>query len=113
MGKKTAKGLAGLASALVLVGAFTGAASAEQVLRLAHFLPPQHPVHTSAEVWASSIAEASGGELRIEIFPAQQLGSAFDHYNLARDGVADIAAANPGYQPGRFSMAPALGKRPG
>lgn len=103
------KGLTGLASVALLAGpAFMGQAAATETLRLSHFLPPQHPVHGSIEDWATSINEDSGGELQIQIFPAQQLGAAFDHYNLARDGIADIAAANPGYQPGRFPIAGAI-----
>jgi TRAP-type C4-dicarboxylate transport system substrate-binding protein len=38
------------------------------------------------------------------IFPAEQLGKAFDHYDMARDGIADLAYVNPGYQPGRFPV---------
>ena len=36
--------------------------------------------------------------------PAQQLGAAPDHYDMARDGIADIAFVNPGYQAGRFPI---------
>ena len=101
-------GLAGLASAVMAATLGAGSSAAAESLRLAHFLPPQHPVHAAAEAWAASIAQASGGELKVDLFPAQQLGAAFDHYNLARDGIADIAAVNPGYQPGRFAIAGAI-----
>ena len=37
-------------------------------------------------------------------FPSQQLGKAFDHYDMARDGIADFTYVNPGYQPGRFPI---------
>lgn len=102
------KGLAGLASAAMVAALGAGGAVAAESMRLAHFLPPQHPVHAAVEAWAASIAKDSGGELKIDLFPAQQLGAAFDHYNLARDGIADIAAVNPGYQPGRFPIAGAI-----
>jgi TRAP-type transport system periplasmic protein len=65
----------------------------------------QHPLQpTGMEPWARSIAEASDGRLNITIFPAQQLGAAPDHYDMARDGIADIAFVNPGYQAGRFPI---------
>lgn len=108
MKSRITKGLAGLASAAFLICQGSGPGLAEETLRLSHFLPPQHPVHTSVEAWAASIEEASNGDLKVEIYPAQQLGAAFDHYNLARDGIADIAAFNPGYQPGRFPIAGAI-----
>ena len=38
------------------------------------------------------------------LFPSEQLGKAFDHYDMARDGIADLAYVNPGYQPGRFPI---------
>jgi len=38
------------------------------------------------------------------VFPSQQLGKAFDHYDMARDGIADVTYVNPGYQPGRFPV---------
>jgi TRAP-type C4-dicarboxylate transport system substrate-binding protein len=38
------------------------------------------------------------------VFPAEQLGKAFDHYDMARDGIADVTWVNPGYQPGRFPI---------
>jgi TRAP-type C4-dicarboxylate transport system substrate-binding protein len=65
-------------------------------------------MHKPAEEWAASMTKASGGTLTFSIFPAQQLGKAFDHYDMARDGIADFALINPGYQPGRFPIAGAM-----
>jgi TRAP-type C4-dicarboxylate transport system substrate-binding protein len=83
-----------------------GAAAAQEVtLSLAHWVPATHPLQTlGMEPWIASIGEASGGRIAIEIFPAQQLGAAPDHYDMARDGITDIAFINPGYQPGRFPV---------
>jgi TRAP-type C4-dicarboxylate transport system substrate-binding protein len=61
-------------------------------------------MHVSAEAWVASINKASNGTITGSIFPAQQLGKAFDHYNMARDGIADVAHVNPGYEPGRFPV---------
>src|SRR6266852_7185774 len=41
---------------------------------------------------------------KYKVYPAQQLGKAFDHYDMARDGIADVTYVNPGYQPGRFPI---------
>jgi TRAP-type C4-dicarboxylate transport system substrate-binding protein len=73
-------------------------------LRFSHWVPTAHPMHAAAVAWAESIEKASGGSIRIAIFPAQQLGKAFDHYNMVRDGIADISHVNPGYEPGRFPI---------
>ena len=56
------------------------------------------------EVWAKSLEEASKGSIKVLTFPAQQLGKAADHYDMARDGIADLTWVNPGYQAGRFPV---------
>jgi TRAP-type C4-dicarboxylate transport system substrate-binding protein len=73
-------------------------------LKLSHWVPPSHPLQKAMEAWGSSVKEASGGSIGFAIFPAQQLGKAFDHYDMARDGIADVTYINPGYQPGRFPI---------
>jgi TRAP-type C4-dicarboxylate transport system substrate-binding protein len=73
-------------------------------LKLAHWLPPKHPLHPAIEAWAKSIETASNGTIHSTIFPAEQLGKAFDHYDMARDGISDASYVNPGYQPGRFPI---------
>jgi TRAP-type transport system periplasmic protein len=77
-------------------------------MRFSHWVPPQHPMHAAAVSWAEAINKASNGTIKITIFPSQQLGRAFDHYNMARDGIADISHINPGYEPGRFPIVAAV-----
>ncbi len=71
------------------------------------------PVALGAAV--ASVAQGAGGLGRVDreglerhhqvkVFPSQQLGKAFDHYDMARDGIADLAYVSPGYQPGRFPI---------
>tara|TARA_R110000737_G_scaffold317794_1_gene328559 strand:+ start:1233 stop:2252 length:1020 start_codon:yes stop_codon:yes gene_type:complete len=99
----------GVATAISLMAPM---AQAETNLRLSTWLPAQHSLQTTGfEPWLASITEASGGSLTSTIFPAQQLGSALDHYDMARDGIADITFVNPGYQPGRFPVI-SLGEQP-
>lgn len=82
-----------------------GANAQDVTLRFSHWLPPQHAVaQTGIAEWTESIAEASGGSIKFEIFPAQQLGSAPDHYDMARDGIVDVSYVNPGYTAGRFPI---------
>src|SRR5882762_8365319 len=55
-------------------------------LRLSHWVPPNHPLQKALEDWGAAVEKASGGTLKYKVFPAQQLGKAFDHYDMARDG---------------------------
>src|SRR5262245_54110735 len=73
-------------------------------LKLSHWVPPSHPLQKALEDWGTSVEKASGGSIKYKVFPAQQLGKAFDHYDMARDGIADLTYVNPGYQPGRFPI---------
>ncbi len=73
-------------------------------LKLSHWVPPSHPLQKAMEDWGASIQKASNGTIKSTVFPAQQLGKAFDHYDMARDGIADVTYVNPGYQPGRFPI---------
>jgi TRAP-type C4-dicarboxylate transport system substrate-binding protein len=96
--------LLGIVAAAALA-AFPALAQDKKVeLKLAHWLPPKHPLHPAIEGWAKSIETASNGTIRSTIFPAEQLGKAFDHYDMARDGISDASYVNPGYQPGRFPV---------
>ena len=96
--------LAALSVAMVLAA---GAASAQEKtfeLRLSHWVPPSHPLQKALEDWGASIEKASNGTIKYKVYPSQQLGKAFDHYDMARDGIADVTYVSPGYQPGRFPI---------
>jgi len=92
--------------ALLLAASVTPAFAEEQTvnLKISHWVPASHPLQKSLEYWGAAVEKASGGTLHYKVFPAQQLGKAFDHYDMARDGIADVTYVNPGYQPGRFPV---------
>jgi TRAP-type C4-dicarboxylate transport system substrate-binding protein len=95
----------GLAALGSLCGAGTALAQDKTIeLKLSHWVPPSHPLQKSLEEWGASIERESGGSITYKIYPSQQLGKAFDHYDMARDGIADFTYVSPGYQPGRFPI---------
>jgi len=73
-------------------------------LKLSSWVPPAHPLNPALVAWAADIEKESGGTIKSTLFPSEQLGKAMDHYDMARDGIADFAYVNPGYQPGRFPI---------
>lgn len=94
-----------LAAAAALV--FTAAAQAQDkpvMLKLSSWVPAQHALNPALQAWADDIKKQSNGTITFSFFPGEQLGKAFDHYDMARDGIADAAYVNPGYQPGRFPI---------
>ena len=94
-----------VAAAALIAGA-TGAFAQDKTfeLKLSHWVPPSHPLQKALEEWGASVEKDSGGTIKSKVYPAQQLGKAFDHYDMARDGIADLTYINPGYQPGRFPI---------
>ena len=85
----------------------SGAAQAQDkpvALKLSSWVPAQHALNPALQAWADDIKKASGGTITSTLFPSEQLGKAFDHYDMARDGISDFSYVNPGYQPGRFPI---------
>jgi TRAP-type C4-dicarboxylate transport system substrate-binding protein len=73
-------------------------------LKMSSWVPPAHPLNPSLVAWAADVEKESHGTIKTILFPSEQLGKAMDHYDMARDGIADLAYVNPGYQPGRFPI---------
>jgi TRAP-type transport system periplasmic protein len=73
-------------------------------LKISSWVPPAHSLTAAFEDWGKSIEAASNGTIKYKVFPSQQLGKAPDHYDMARDGIAEVTFISPGYQPGRFPI---------
>ena len=92
--------------ALLLAASVTPAFAQEKNfdLKISHWVPASHPLQKALEDWGASVEKASGGTIKYHVYPAQQLGKAKDHYDMARDGIADLTYVNPGYTPGHFPI---------
>ncbi|MBB4003395.1 MAG: TRAP transporter substrate-binding protein [Aurantimonas endophytica] len=82
----------GLAAPFVLRSPFAFAATE---LRLTHPADASHPIHTAAEAMAARVAERTGGEITISIFPSNALGSPTDTAQQTRLGAIDFILMNP------------------
>ena len=92
-----------VASASVLflsISAYAG----EVVLKF-HSFPPM-PANSNAKFvkpWSEKVLAESNGEIKVEIYPAMQLGGKPPQLvDQVRDGVVDIVWTVAGYTPGRF-----------
>jgi TRAP-type transport system periplasmic protein len=72
--------------------------------KLHHSLSSVSSAHNKFLVpWARTVEKASGGRIRIDIFPSMELGGQpAELFDQVRDGVVDIAYAAPHTTPGRF-----------
>ena len=82
------KGFTGIVAAAVAVAA-TAAGAAE--LRLSVETPPGHVRNLAAERWAEAIAEKSGGEITVEVFPAAQLYDSAGAIRALASGALDMS----------------------
>ena len=94
------------AIALCMIAMSFGAlVRAEQVtLKLHHFVPPTATAHVQFLLpWAERIEKESNGRIKIQIYPAMQLGGSMSQLlDQVADGVVDIAWALPGASAGRY-----------
>ncbi|WP_274425009.1 TRAP transporter substrate-binding protein [Chelativorans sp. YIM 93263] len=95
----------GLAFTSVLaLTAYSGTAEAQTTLKLSHFLPSVHGIHTDFIVpWTEDITACTDGEVQFEIFPAgSQMGNVARQQEQVMSGVVDIAHGLHGIPRGRF-----------
>lgn len=77
---------------------------AETRLTMSSWLPSSHPlVEDVMKPWVASVEEATEGRVKILMLPSA-LGPPKAHYDIARDGQADITYSGHGYTPGRFKL---------
>jgi TRAP-type C4-dicarboxylate transport system substrate-binding protein len=97
-----------VALTLAVIGWSSGAAVAQDKpieLKFSSWVSTVHGHHTGVMApWAKMIEEKSGGRLKVTIFPGGTLGKPADHFDMAKDGIADIVFIAPGYTPGRFPL---------
>jgi TRAP-type C4-dicarboxylate transport system substrate-binding protein len=76
----------------------------EVTLKLHQMLPPQATIPAKALTpWAEKVMADSGGRIKVELYPAMQLGGKPPElFDQAKDGVVDLIWTVLGYTPGRF-----------
>lgn len=74
-------------------------------LKLSHWVGVGHNHHKNVLVpWAKMVEERSKGKLKVTIFPGGVLGKPADHWDIVKDGIADIGWGTHNYTPGRFPL---------
>ena len=83
----------------------SGSLTAETIVLKFHSFPPM-PANSNAKFvkpWGEKIEKESGGRIKVEIYPAMQLGGKPPQLvDQVRDGVVDLIWTVAGYTPGRF-----------
>jgi TRAP-type C4-dicarboxylate transport system substrate-binding protein len=81
------------------------AAQAQPVeLKLSYYVGDQHAMSQWLIRWSEALQKRSNGQIVVKRFPGAQLGTAQQHFDLARTGRADVAWFFHGGTPGRFPL---------
>ena len=67
-----------------------------KVIRLGHALDVSHPVHKAMKFMANRIEEKSNGQLKVDIYPSQQLGSERELIELLQIGSLGMTKVSTG-----------------
>lgn len=78
--------LVAIAAALAAGMVVSTAASAAERLRVAGNFPLDHSVSRAMEVFKEKVEERSNGDIRVDLFPAMQLGGATENVDQVRSG---------------------------
>ncbi|HEU0223449.1 MAG TPA: TRAP transporter substrate-binding protein [Paracoccaceae bacterium] len=92
------------AGTAVAAAAVHTAKAAEFEFKLHHILSEKSPAHTRMIApWVKTVEEASGGRVKIDIYPAMSLGGKPPELvQQVRDGIVDLIWTVNGYTPGLF-----------
>lgn len=79
-------------------------AHAQKVIKYAHFQPAKsdQPKHVAALAFKEHVEKASNGSLKVEIYPAGQLGTAQQMMEGLRMGTVELAVVHDGGIPGVY-----------
>ncbi|MCD0501790.1 TRAP transporter substrate-binding protein [Bordetella petrii] len=87
---KPSRGLVRLALSAALAWSALGPAHAATTLKLAHFAAESHPAHTASLQFKKNVEARTKGEVLVELYPANQLGSPPDQLEQTSLGVIDM-----------------------
>jgi TRAP-type C4-dicarboxylate transport system substrate-binding protein len=103
---KMMKALTGTFAGLVLALATTGA-TAQTVWKFSTWVPPTHPIVQMVwKPWMTQVEQVTEGRVKIEMIPP--LGTPQAHYDLVRNGIADVGNISIAYTASRFPLMGAM-----
>ena len=93
--------------ALAAVAGSAATASAQIVIKIADSFPAGHyVVENMTKPWMEEVTKQTGGKVKFEYYPAEQLGKAKDMLSLTQGGVADMAYVVPSFVPDKMPLSP-------
>ena len=89
----------------ITLGVGAGASAQDKIeIKVAEFVGAQHFMSKWLVKWGEGLEKASNGRFVVKHFPGAQLAPVPGHYDLARDGRAEVSWFLHGATPGRFPL---------
>ncbi len=85
-----------IAAAIATIGLAPAGALAQTVLKFAHFAETTHPAHVAATQFATNVAARTNGRIKVDVFPANQLGAPPEQAQQLKLGTIDIGLPTQG-----------------
>ena len=82
---------------LVLVFPLTGVTAGSKTLKLGHIWNIDDPSHIASQKFAQLVESKTNGSLKVEIFPASQLGNALTQVSSVKMGTLDMFIGGVGW----------------
>lgn len=76
----------------LVYGSALAQAVTERTIRFGHLNNPDHPVSLGVKKFAEIVAAKSGGKMKVQEFPASQLGNEMQQQSALRGGVQEMTA---------------------
>jgi tripartite ATP-independent transporter DctP family solute receptor len=86
--------LAAVVAAAVI--AWSDPSAAQTTLKFGHYAETSHPAHEAAVQFAANVEKRTNGQIKIQIFPANQLGNPGEMLQQTKLGVVDFAIPTQG-----------------
>ncbi len=97
---KTLKRFGAVMAATAMLAGTIGTAHAEtKILKFAHdnkLDPFDNPAQACTSVFANIVEADTNGEIKVEVYPSNQLGSAAEHVQMVRDGLIQATLTSTG-----------------
>lgn len=95
---------AGLCAAALIPASAAAQQGKELRMKMSSFTTPAHFMTAHMQDYARELSQASNGVVLVEYYGAEALGKAAEHYDITREGLADIGLFCAIYTPARFPL---------
>jgi TRAP-type C4-dicarboxylate transport system substrate-binding protein len=72
--------------------------------KMSSFVGPTHFMAPLLTDYCAELSKASGGRVTVELFLSSVLGTTAEHYDLVKEGTAQMATVCTAFQPDRFQL---------